>query len=414
MPTKDLADEQVQPPPFPEQYQSAVHGVRAAFTELLLSAGADLAKPRDTARRFDLNKNLTWMVSKIVNSTDVYSIAQHIPGPARVRSLLTAMRKGGATPAAVKKLQAALSDFDRMVEEHTGDRATLELMVSEMSPTEAHGEQLINCRKMAFKGNSGTLGVQAQVQMAAAIVAPNAADPTMADLMQLGGLFDFRRLRSSARWLLFRRMRWEDDGTPSSEPVDEPLFDGPDGSPLIPEFCSNPLPELTVVQEATETQYELPPGPVGNTAAMTCVYGSLLRATGSLYRDPHNRYMELGCSLVTPAETLVFDLLIHESMPWAMKPELGVFSQILASPDHSSPARERNRIVITERVADLGRGLSAMITPTMPRHADLLRAVFERAGWDPNEFHALRFVMSYPPIPATLLLISELPERPSE
>lgn len=413
MPTKDLADETVKPPLFPEQYQSVAHGVRAAFTELLLSAGADPSKPRDIARHFGLNKNLTWMVSKIVNATNVYTIAQHIPGPARIRSLLAAMRAGGASPSAIDKLRTALGEFDRLVEAHTGDRATLELMVSDMSPRDTQAEQLMHYRKLAFKGNSGTLGVQARVQMAGAIVAPNAGDPTTADLVQLGGLFDFRRLRSSARWLLFRRMRWEDDGTPSSEPLEETLASQADGSPLIPEFCSKPLPELVVVRQRTETQYELPPGPVGNTAALTCVYGSVLRATGPLYRDPHNQFMELGCSLVTPVETLVFDLFVHASMPWALHPELGVFSRISSSSDFSSPARERNRVVITEQVADLGRGLAALVTPAMPRHVPLVRTVFERVGWNPDDFHALRVVMSYPPIPSTMLLISPLPERPA-
>jgi hypothetical protein len=403
-----------EPVEFLDDYRAAVQRVRVALTELLLSAGADPAKSRGVAKRFKLSKNLTWMVSKIVNSTDVYSVAQHIPGSARVESLLSAMRKGGATPESVDSLRSAIEDFERMVDTHTGDRATLELMVSEMSSEEAQSEQLIHCRKQAYRGNSGMLGVQAKVHMACSIVSPNGEDASLADLVQLGGLFGFRRLRSSARWLLFRRARWEDDGTPSPEEPDDALSADGDRIPLIKEFCSDPVPELEVLQEGGEILYELPPGPVGNTAALTCVYGSVLWRTGSLYRDEHNRLMELGCNVVTPAENLVCDLLVHESMTWALRPDVGVYSRGFTIPDQASPARERNRLVVTEAVADLGRGVAAMITPLMPQHVDLMRMVFERLGWNPDDFHALRFMMQYPPIPSTILLSSELPEEPGE
>lgn len=395
---------------FPHSYQQSVLGIRTALTELLLAAGADPARPRDISRRFDLNKNLTWMVSKIVTSNDVYAIAQHIPGPTRIESLLGAMEKAGATGREVTKLRAALADFDEMVARHTGDRETLEMMLAEMSPAAQRADQLVQNRKLAFKGNSGTLGVQAKVQLGGAIVAPNADDPTRADLVQVGGLFGFRRLRSSARWLLFRRMRWEDDGRPSAAPVDEPLTGGPNGLPLLPEFCSQPAPDIRVIAGPDETQYELPAGPVGNAAALTCVYGSVLRQTGTLRRDEHDQWMELGCSLVTPAEMLVFDLLVHESMSWALEPELAVYTRIQSSTAHESSSRDRNRMVISEQVSQLGRGIAALVTPHMPRHVELLQTVFDRVGWNAQEFHALRVQMEFPPIPATLLLRSQLPE----
>src|SRR5690606_24262474 len=129
---------------FVARYEETVLGIRTAFTELLLSAGADPARPSEIARRFQLNKNLTWMVSKIVNSPDVYAVAQHIPGTARIDSLLTAMGKAGATQREVAKLRSALDDFDRLVVEHTGDRETLELILAEMSPEEARAERLVH------------------------------------------------------------------------------------------------------------------------------------------------------------------------------------------------------------------------------------------------------------------------------
>jgi hypothetical protein len=412
MSEKQVINDREAAPAFRDHYRAAVLDLRASLTRILLSVGADPARPQDVARRFKLNKNLTWMISKIVNMADVYAVAQHVPGPARIDSLLTAMTRGGAAPEAVEKLQTAFRAFDEMVELHTGDRATLELMVSEFSPKDVQRDQLLNSRKLAFRGNSGTLGVMAKVHMGCSIVAPNAADPSRADVVQIAGLYGFRRLRSSASWPLFRRVRWEDDGTPTPDAADDYFLTDSSGVPLITEFCSSPVPDLKIVQQSGDIVYELPPGPVGKTATMTCVYGSVLRATGSLFRDEHNEFMELGCNLVTPAETLVADLLVHESMLWARDPDVRMFSRMVAGPEHSSPARETHRMVVTETVADLGQGIAGMITPHLPRQVELMQFVFEHVGWNPDAFHATRFVMPYPPIPATVLMCSRLPDRP--
>jgi hypothetical protein len=53
-----------------------------------------------------------------------------------------------------------------------------------------------------------------------------------------------------------------------------------------------------------------------------------------------------------------------------------------------------------------------MLTSHMPRHFELMRVLFDRVGWDPDSFHALRLLVQYAPIPGTVLLCSELPEKP--
>ena len=57
-------------PEFPEHLQTALQALRAAIIELLSAVGADPGKPQDLARRFGLNKNLTWKVSKIICESD--------------------------------------------------------------------------------------------------------------------------------------------------------------------------------------------------------------------------------------------------------------------------------------------------------------------------------------------------------
>ena len=399
---------------FPEHYRSTVLDVRAALTELLMSVRADPTKPQEIARRFKLNKNLTWMVSKVVNATDVYAVAPHIPGPGRVESMLTSMARNGAPDAAIERLRVALRSFDEMVEVHTGDRATLELMISELSPLDVKGEQLFQSRKLAFRGMSGILGGQARTRVTLYIMAPNADDPTSVDLAEVNGLLGFRRLRSDSRWLLFRRQRWSGEGPEPADRGDEPLdpnISSSDEMPLLPEFCSQPIRHLDTVRFGEEIQHELPPGPVGDTAAQSFVYGVVTRKAGSVFADEFDPYCELGSSQNTPTETLLFDLLVHEDLAWAMRPELGVYSRLNGDPAQMALRLERNRVPVTEAIESLGRGIDRMVTPLTVWYTDMLRSVLKRLDWDPSRFNGFRLTLPYPPIPSSIVFRMRLRER---
>ncbi len=400
---------------FPDHYEAVVHRVRAAVTELLQSVGADPSNSRSVARQFNLNKNLTWMLSKIVNSADVYAVAQHIPGPTRFQKLLHAMQKNGAPSGALERLQGAILEFEEMVRIHTGDRATLEVMLADLSPDDVRGEQLLQSRKLAFQGMGGVLGGQAKVKQATYVLAPDADDPASVDVLEISGLMGLRRLRTDARWLLFRREAWDADEATAVSANEEALDDAfarPDQMPLLGEFCSQPIPTLQVSRHGTETHYVLPAGPVGYTAAMTFAYGGISRRAGCAYRDEKNEHVELGCSLTTPAEAMLFDIILHERLPWTGAFEHAVYSRVEGGPAHEAIALDRNRIPITETLQRLGRGVNPLATPLMPYYSDMIAKGFERAGWDPNQFISYRFTLQYPPIPAIALVRIPLPERP--
>jgi len=398
---------------FEADYKAAAQGLRAAFTGLLTSAGADPSNSRELARRFGLNKNLTWKVAKIVTGSDPFAAAQHIPGPNGVEILLKAMRKGGASASAVQEARVAMRDFERVVEVHTGDRATLELMLADLASRPTRAEHLLQNRKLAFQGNSGTFGVRAKAQIGVSIIAPSET-PGLVDLVQCGGVVGLRRLRQDARWLLFRRAAFTDDGSRVGPAIGEAIDpDFANGMPLIRAFCSTPLPEVNVLETETEFQYELPPGPVGNQASINIVYGVMMRATAPAFRDEHDDMAELFCSTSTPAELLQFDVVLHEDFDWAMRLEPALFSRMDGGPMHASSGRERNRLPFTETVQELGRGVATMASPHIAWQTSLVQDVFDRLGWDADRFHAFRLTIPYPPIPAMAMLRAPLPERPA-
>jgi len=405
------------PPPaetreFPEHFRDTVQALRSSLIELFSSVGADPTQPQWVARRFGLNKNLTWKVSKIVAAADEYAAAPHVPGSNGIGILLKAMAKAGASDEPLQRVRDAMQAYDEMVALHTGDRATLELLTAGMSRDPGKAERLEQARRQAYMGCGGTWGVQADLQLSTAILAPSESEPGMLDTLGIGGLYGFRRLRPNVSWTLFRRYSSHDDGSGMDMPLSAPLDpeSASNGLDLIGAFCSEQIPQLDVVRTPTEIHHVLPSGPVGNTAAFDCVYGTVYRAVFAATRTPTDHTAEFALTMVTPVARVQFDIVVHEDLDWFMDPQHALFSRLDGSSVAADTDRERHLLPMLEEVQSLGRGIGNMASPHVPRYTDLLRAATEAAGWDGDRFHGFRLSMRYPPIPTTLLMMAELPE----
>ena len=64
-----------------------------------------------------------------------------------------------------------------------------------------------------------------------------------------------------------------------------------------------------------------------------------------------------------------------------------------------------------DAVHELG-GPPVVATPHLPTYPKLVETVCARLDWNLSDFRGYRVVMSYPPIPAVLILRYPLPERP--
>lgn len=399
-----------QDPTFAEECRDVLQSLRGALIEALGAVKADAARPREAARKLGLDKNLIWKVSKIVGQPDVFQAVSHVPGRAGIEILAKALEKAGAPAGSIQRIREGMSRFEQMVKRHAGDRATLELVAGSFGPADHQRDALEHARKLAFKGNSAVWSVQARVQVATTLMAPNADDPSMVDVAQLAGLVDLRRLRPDVRWLLARSHTYDDASKDVRGEIGEPLDPAtPEGGfPILRDFSSSPFPEVYVENLGDELHYELSEGPVGRTGEVTCIWGSTMRALGSQYADEDNRYSQIGANLITPVEHLQFDLLVHRDLDWAMNPKVAIYSSLDGRLTHVGMGREGVRLPVPEPVVSLGGGLTALATARMPRYSKLIDSVFDRVGWSASDFFSFRFEMAYPPIPAHAILYSEL------
>lgn len=389
-----------------------MRSLRGSFSELIAAVGGNPQEPQALGRHCGLNKNLAWKVAKLVQADDPAVALQQIPGPGGISIFLKSMARMGASEALLAKARAAIQEYEELIKLHSGDRATLEMMGSALSSAGKQQRDEYH-RKLLFQGGSYVWGAQVRVVLKVAVVGRGAADGLL-DFASLSALIDFRRLRPEVTWTLATRRARHDDGSPMFPPGPEPLdprCGGPDDPPLMLDFCSGPLPKLQKSEDETSISFELPPGPVGNTGALTCVSGTLQRNI-PYYRSPLNQWGEHTIQCSIPAQLLIVDLFMHSSFTFALPPELALFSELNAYASYPARGRNHDRLPLEETLQDLGESPLPRPTPEVANYGAMIQAGFDRTGWNPAEFHGYRVKIAYPTYPASLVLRYRLPENP--
>lgn len=399
---------------FEQDSAQALDRLRAALIELFDHVGADPGSPQDIARRFSLNKNLTWKLSKVIGSANPMVALGHVPGTSAMGILLRTMEAAGASDEVVGRVRRAMASFDEMVEVHVGDRTTLELVLDGMSPTRS--DRLEVSRKLAFRGNSGIFGVQARTKLSATFLAPNKDDPSKLDMAMVRGFVGFRRLRPTVSWPLFRIQEWSDgDDAMVTRPRWEaitPEATDDSGACMMMEFTSERLPSVVSKPTKGGRDLVLMPGAVGNFGAIDCFQGDLMRAAVSRYRvgdeDPVG---ELGSTISVPVEQLVFDLIVHHELEYALTPQVVVFGRGFPHDQTVDLGGGDSVLPIHEEPRRLAGSPPVVTTPLVPKYTQIFQRVADRLGYPASDFRAVRLKIKYPPLGSTVMLRFDLPEE---
>lgn len=389
----------------------AVQAVRGSLIRLYNAVQADPAAPQEAARRFGLNKNLTWKISRIMGAEDGLSAIQHMPGPAGMDILLSTFEAKGAPVDSIDAVRQALREFDDVVTAHAGDREHLQLILDSMGLA-GSGPRLESSRELAFRGNSGIWGIQARARIVNAMLTPARESPGNLDITMVGGFVGLQRLRPEVTWPLFKFRGYRDDGTHERF---EPEWVEPDATGLLPSgmlgrFSTSGAPLIAAVRDGTTIQHILQRGPVGNSGAFDCFFGRISRGV-SIYRTEQDRIGELTTAVSLPIQTLIFDVLVHRELQVPM-PKVLVFARPPGSADEPKHFVESNLLPLEERCVDLVGSPPVVASVHFPRAEELAQTLYDRLGYPGREFRGLRLLMRHPPMPSTVVIRWDLPEAP--
>jgi len=398
---------------FEPDCMAAFDALRGALIELYSSVGADPVTPQDVARRFRVNKTLTWNLSKVMSSNDPIATLPNVPGASAMKSILQALQRHGASAEAVERVRAAAENLDKMIELHIGDRATLELIVDGMG--RGREDHLELSRKLAFRGNSGLWGVQARTRLMTVFLAPNADDPDRIDMAIVRGYIGLRRLRTDVRWPIFQVRGWGDEKdtmTADRWRALDPASDGGEGLPLLRRFSTVSPTDVEEVRTARGMDYMLAPGPIGNIGAVDCYISDYMRSAAGKYRTDEDTTGEFGATISAPTERLVFDLIVHEDLEFALTPEVRAFSGVFMDRSEEAVPEGLLPIPMPQSVSALPGRPPVVATASVPGYPNIVSFVQERMGWAAESFRGCRLELSYPPLGSTILLRFKLPVAP--
>ena len=387
------------PSGFYEDLGQALQGLRGALTELFATVPELPERPYPMSRFLGVNKNLAWRAVQVARTADPAEAVPHIPGASGIERLLEAFAGRGAPGREVEAVREALRVFDEMVSTHAGDRTSLELMLGSLEPERLDAASLEASRKLAFQGNSATLGVRARTHFVLNIVTPRATAPSEFDVVTIGGLVGFRRLRPDVTWPLMRMRVFAETGESRLGPL-VPT----DGPPLVAPFCSDPRAELRRHQEGDCLTYSVPEGPVGQTAESDWVFGLRAEAVGNVYSEDGEGVVEFQSRLATPAEVAVCDVLVHRDLPFEGAPWTKVVALMCETPSFPFWQHAKHTIPLPDRVEELGCP-AVIASRHVPRYREIVDLALEQMGRQPGEFRGYRLTLSYPPIPAAPLLV---------
>ncbi|MFU8829695.1 MAG: hypothetical protein ACNA8P_09715, partial [Phycisphaerales bacterium] len=340
----------LKPTSFSDDAQRVVRSLQAAFSEVLVAVGANPNTPQSICDSVGLNKNLAWKISRIIQTEDSAAALELMPGSSGIRIFLKSIDRAGVDGVLSERIREAVSEYDRLIRVHSGDRTTLEMLGSELT-TSGRRDRDEQHRKVLFQGTSYVWGAQARVLSKIGFVIPG-AKPGLLDFASVNGFIDFRRLRPNVFWEMARRDASNDDGsemdTYASEPIDTRITADGD-APFMLDFCSQPLPNLKRVRVGSTMSYQLSEGPVGNTGAFSCFVGAIHRNIPYV-RTAINEWGNHGARCEIPTELMIVDLFIHNSFAFAHPPEVSLLSEV------NSPLQtvESRRLPLYEQLQDLG------------------------------------------------------------
>ncbi len=388
----------------------AVRELRSAILGLASSAGVDLLQPQEVSRRFALDKTLTWKIARVVGDQQGADAVLHMPGRRRMSMFVGALSRAGASADLAAEVWRAFDAFEQMVETHSGDRGTLDVMVA--TPRSRTSEKRLEViRKNGFLSNAAVWGVRAKLQMSTHMIAPFGDDGSTSALTMCG-FVEMQRLRENQPWAVANAGQWDHDAKIASSTL--PLH--PDGwvsgGPVLPEFCTSPLPQLREqAQNPENRRYELAPGPVGRNSAVDITLGWRWPVHYSIYETRPGEMGQHAMRLSTPVEVMSIELWMHRAFASAMSPNMRLYSMLPSGPVFPGDGLDAGILPLEAEVFDLGYGLAGAASPHYARNAELIRFASERMGWDPSEFRGFRATLKYPPIPTMAVFMHPLMKR---
>jgi len=353
-------------------------------------------RPTDLCQQLGVNKDLSSKVLKALSKPDPIASLRLMPGPEGLRGLLDAASEKTHDPELLSPVRQAIDAFDRLIRDVAGSRSRLEPIICGCLP-EAREQYEQRNRQAVYSSISNLKGVTAETSLQVAIIGPS-AEPAQCDVCSVFGLVGLRRLMIGAPINLSTAAKGTSTDRPASRTLDGIAVTEDPAGVFLEDFCSESMPEVAVSVIPPEIHYRLCGNEVGLTSALDVFMGEYVPRLMDLRTAELVRKKRGMCAdIEIPVKSLVFDAYIHRDIWPQIEPELLIYDTAMRGPaSPNNQACSISRLRFQDSLRSLGRGLSRFRVEEIPRYVEMMREVFARRGWDPDEFRCYRCHTRYP------------------
>jgi hypothetical protein len=368
-------------------------------------------RPQELSRVLDISKDLSSRTLNASSKKDPLAVAYLMPGPASLRRLLKAASRKHVANELIRDAESAVREFERLIHIDAGDRISLDGIISSWLPDARERFETGN-KQAVYRGMAQLKGYLADVGITTAMVHPSEDGETLDGVWLLGSL-GLRRIRPGPPIHFFSgQAESSAKGKPKLTLDGQPAI-GLDGL-MLDSFCSSPIPRVDVRHEGTMMHYTLGGVASGPSSAVDLFVAEL--TPGCMRRHNTEETPKMcgpSSAVTTPVATLVFDVLLHEDVFPGCDPSLRVYDTALGgSVDINDPARDIDRLDVSESIEYLGWNAATFRATEIPRYAQIIDHVCSKMGWDGRKFRGYRCRAQYPVYASQLSMVFEPPTKP--
>ena len=402
--------------PFEVETAKALASVRKTLGALVAAMPGEIRRPIDLQRLTQADYRVCWQVFSVLRSGTSIAAANQVPRLPSLRRLLDAAEGMPVSPTLIAAVQTAVQEFDRVVKTHAGDRSAFDAMVAGVSPGGSSESIDLFHRRAAYRSLSHIWGMQVETFSRLVLVRPSASGHGTDECM-LNNKLRVRRLRpgvsSRVHGFLERPLSSAAALQPALEPIDTEAANTY-GVPLLPEFCSQPVPQFKTVRTDDGWNYsELVGEELGRRSAVDLTFSGIYRGLPPKLDTDGRPLVSSGTLMTIPTGLLISDLAVHRPSYGPVTPEVAVYGALRGN---ESPAGtdQTPQLPIREHMVALGRGADAVQTPEVAQYPEMFRYVCGILGWDPEEFDVYRLRLAFPVLSSDVKLQFHVKEMTHE
>ena len=362
----------------------------------LRSLHAELGRPKNMLairRQLRVGNMISWQVHRIVSADSPVSAARHYPLPQATALLLEAAARAGVSREVLADIREAAEGFRGFMREQANDRAGFDTLIAGIGQGD-EGPIEIPHRRAAFRAESHIWGFQRDVSAMTALVRRSATGSGF-DVAMLMSQFGYRRLRAGASATVFAFGAAENWGS-SMRPLDTSAMKT-HHSPLVPDFCSDPMPSLECVAVPSgQVVYRLADGSLGRCGSKDLTTGVFVSGDEPV-RIGDTSAFELNHVLHCPTRRLVMSLFLDEdSFADAVPSVLTRLAGVNGSDEQPLP--------LSERVLPLGPADRVTECKGVPSYVEMVRYLANRTGWFLGQFKGFQMTIDFPVFASSMSL----------